>query len=246
MLNSTPFYHSHIKNAIVAFGRIFSNISIIRENPTDPTKNQHLEIPLTYAPKEKWLVRVEQDPELNNQVHTVLPRMSFEINGFSYDATRKLNRMNRISNGQVAGVQKNVFTPVPYNLDISLYILTKTQGDNLQIVEQILPVFTPDYTIGIDAVPDLNLENDLPIILNSVSVDDEYEGDFQTRRFVTTTMSFTLKLNVYSNVTNGKVILGTKIAFKPSLDVNSTMSEILTLTASTVGGPITANWTTTF
>lgn len=224
MLGSTPYYFKHIKNSIIAFGRVFSNVQIVRENPNDSAKNQTLEIPLSYAPKEKWLVRIEQDPTLENQVHTVLPRMAFEITGYAYDATRKLQRMNRVKN---ISSSANVFTPVPYNIDISLYVLTKTQEDNLQIVEQILPIFTPDYTIKITSVPDLALENDLPIILNSISVQDDYDGDFQTRRFVTTTLTFTLKLNLYRGVDNtGKIINRTITSFTDSLIIGAVHDSV--------------------
>ena len=99
-----------------------------------------------------------------------------------------------------------IYTPVPYNIDISLYILTKTQEDALQILEQILPTFTPEYTLTINAVPDLNVKLDVPIILNSVTSSDEYDGDFQTRRNVTHTLSFTLKTNLFGSLANKKVI----------------------------------------
>lgn len=248
MLGNVPFYHKHIKNSIIAFGRVFSNIHIIRENPADPTKNQTLEIPLAYAPKEKWLVRIDQDPTLENQVHTVLPRMSFEINSFSYDPARKLNRMNRVANDSTLSptvhTRKQTFTPVPYNVEISLYILTKTQEDNLQILEQILPVFTPEYTVKITSVPDLTLENDVPIILNSVAVQDDYEGDFQTRRFVTTTLTFTLKLNLYRDVTDAKIITKTIQKFEAVSNIGvAGQSETLTSTGTVPGAPITDAWT---
>lgn len=297
---------------------MFSNISIERVNPNDATKNQIIDIPLTYAPKEKALVRVQQDPKLTNQVHTVLPCMSFEILSFTYDGTRKLNRMNRIQNkslisyathvstttngsnvvasaelfgnvtvgSKIAGVGipantivsaktssssvtisknatatgsptltflvdsiKQVFTPVPYNLDVSLYILTKSQEDNLQIVEQILPTFTPEYTVTIDAMPDLDLNNDVPIVLNSVTMDDEYEGDFQTRRFVTTTMNFTVKLNLYGGIgAPAAIITKTITKFAASDDVNVTTGakEVVTSTGTIPNAPIVDVWTQEF
>lgn len=259
MLSKAPFYNSHIKNAIVAFGRVFSGIQIVRADHNDPTKNQLLDIPLNYAPKEKWLVRIEQDPELTNQVYTVLPCMSFEILGYTYDPTRKLNRMGRISRNAdpVApltemSVRNEVFTPVPYNLDISLYVLTKTQGDNLQIIEQILPIFTPEYTVNIASMPDLQLSDNLPIILNSVTTQDDYDGDFQTRRFVTTTLSFTLKLNLYSGIASNKIIHTTKTGFHITptstniLADNTTAGEIAVSVGTIPGLPTTDTWITNF
>lgn len=318
MLN-TPFYNGHIKSAIIVFGRMFSGIQIIRVNPNDATKNQTIDVPLSYAPKEKALVRLNQDPSLTNHVHTVLPIMSFEILSFQYDASRKLNRMNRIQNksnisydhilssttnnsatitstalfanvkigSKVTGAGipvntvvaskasnssltlshaatattstptsltfyadtlKQVFTPVPYNLSVSLYILTKSQEDNLQIVEQILPVFTPEYTVSINTMPDLNLMNDLPIVLDSVTMQDDYEGDFQTRRFVTTTLTFTLKLNLYGGVGNAGIILKAieKFAAVNNLNDTSGAKEILTSTGTVPSAPIVDVWTTEF
>ena len=132
--------------------------------------------------------------------------MSFEIMSYSYDTSRKLNRMNKITCNAGQNQNNVMFTPVPYNLDINLYVLTKTQEDGLQVLEQILPVFTPEYTLSINAVSEMNLVQDIPIILNGVDVSDEYDGDFETRRFVTHTLSFTLKLNLYGSVSTAGII----------------------------------------
>lgn len=208
MLNNQIFYHGIIRKTIVGFGRLFSDIYIDRKqgDSTTGTTVQRLQIPLAYAPKEKWLVRIEQDPTLENNTYTSLPRMSFEILSYNYDATRKLNRMQKISCGVGENTRTHTYTPVPYNLEIGLYILTKTQEDGLQILEQILPTFTPEYTLPIKVVPDMNIVQDTPVILNSVSVTDEYDGDFQTRRFVTHTLNFTLKLNLFGAITSQGVI----------------------------------------
>lgn len=207
MLNNNVFYHGIIRKSIVAFGKLFSDVYIDRKqgDSVNGTTVQRLQIPITYAPKEKWLVRIEQDPELNNHTYVSLPRMSFEITGYNYDATRKLGKMQRISCNTETG-SSDMFAPVPYNIDISLYILTKTQEDAMQIIEQILPTFGPEYTLSINAVPEMNIIQDIPIALNSVSVQDDYDGDFETRRFVTHTLTFTLKLNLYGPVGNNKRI----------------------------------------
>lgn len=208
MLNNNVFYHGTIRKCIVAFGTLFSDLYIDRRegNSVTGTVAQRLQIPLAYAPKEKYLVRLEQDPNLENNTYVSLPRMSFEIIGYSYDSSRKLNRMQQIKCGEGVNSMDAIYTPVPYNIDISLYILTKTQEDALQILEQILPTFTPEYTLTINAVPDLNVKLDVPIILNSVTSSDEYDGDFQTRRNVTHTLSFTLKTNLFGSLANEKVI----------------------------------------
>jgi len=208
MLNNNIFYHGIIRKSIVAFGRLFSDIYIDRKQGDSVTGTtiQRLQIPLAYAPKEKWLVRIEQDPNLENHTYVSLPRMSFEIIGYAYDPTRKMNRMQQLKCGDGSGSVTTMYTPVPYNLDLSLYILTKTQEDGLQIIEQILPTFTPEYTMTINAVPDMNVKLDVPIILNSVAVADEYDGDFQTRRFVTHTLNFQMKINLFGPMAGRNVI----------------------------------------
>ena len=208
MLNGNVFYHGIIRKSIVAFGRLFSDVYIDRKQTDSVTGNtiQRIQVPLAYAPKEKWLVRIEQDPNLENNTYTSLPRMSFEIIGYTYDASRKVNRMQQIKCGDASGSVSSMYTPVPYNIDISLYILTKTQEDGLQIIEQILPTFTPEYSLTINAVPDMNVKLDVPIILNSVTVSDEYDGDFQTRRFVTHTLNFQMKINMFGPINSGSVI----------------------------------------
>lgn len=208
MLNGNVYYHGSIRKAIIAFGRLFSDIYIDRKigDSVNGETAQRLQIPLSYAPKEKWLVRIEQQPDLENNVTMIsLPRMSFEITSYSYDATRKTNRMQKITSGTTANVS-SVYTPVPYNLDISLYILTKTQEDGLQIIEQILPTFTPEYTLQVNMVPEMGITMDVPIVLNGVSVVDEYDGAFQDRRYVTHTLNFEMKLNLFGPVTGQNII----------------------------------------
>jgi hypothetical protein len=222
MLNNNVYYHGIIRKSIVAFGRLFSDIYIDRKQGDSVTGTtiQRLQIPLAYAPKEKWLVRIEQDPTLETHTYVSLPRMSFEILGYTYDPTRKVNRMQQIKCGDGTGTVSTMYTPVPYNIDLSLYILTKTQEDGLQIVEQILPTFTPEYTLTINAVPDMNVKIDVPIILNSVAVNDEYDGDFQTRRFVTHTLNFQMKVNLFGPVSDKRVIdtVNTNIGFNEDLN----------------------------
>lgn len=204
MLNNPPYYFGIIKKAIVAFGRMFSEIQIERMDETGAVI-QTINVPIAYGPKEKWLVRLEQDPSLDNNVNTILPRMSFEITGYSYDASRKVNKMTKVASYDQTTL-KTQFSPVPYNLDIELSLLTKTTEDALAVVEQILPVFTPDYTLSINAIPDLNIANDVPIILNGVSFQDSYDGDFQSRREIIYTFNFTMKVNIFGSITSSGVI----------------------------------------
>ena len=208
MLNNNVYYHGIIRKCIVGFGTLFSDIYIDRREGDSVTGNviQRLQVPLAYAPKEKWVVRLDQDPGLENHTYVSLPRMSFEIIGYNYDPSRKVNRMQQIKCGDGTGSVSTMYTPVPYNLDLSLYILTKTQEDGLQIIEQILPTFTPEYTLSINVVPDMNVKIDVPIVLNSVSVQDDYDGDFQTRRFVTHSLNFQMKMNLFGPISGKNVI----------------------------------------
>lgn len=206
MLNNNIFYHAITRKTIVGFGSLFSDIKIKREN-ADKTTSQTVAVPIAYAPKEKWLVRIEQDSSLENHTYTVLPKLSFEITGFSYDASRKTNRNSYITCADPENAtMTKTYAPVPYNIDINLYALTKTQEDGLQIIEQILPYFSPEMTMSINTVPETGIITDIPIILNSLDVNDEYDGDFQTRRFITYTMNFTLKAWMYGPVSSGGVI----------------------------------------
>ena len=213
MLNDSVFYHGITRKCIIGFGRLFSNIFIDRK-VNDPVKGetiQRLHVPLSYAPKEKWLVRIDEDPSLENYSLTSLPRLSFEIIAYTYDSLRKINRMQQLKNncppeGTPGNSASYVRTPVPYNIDMSLYIITKTQEDALQIIEQILPWFTPEYTMTINAVDEMGVKMDIPVVLNSVIVSDEFEGDFQTRRFVIHTINFQMKVSMFGPITEQGVI----------------------------------------
>lgn len=242
MLVGKTFYHGIIRKSIVAFGSLFSNIQIERQlKDGTETVEQTVKVPVAYAPKEKWLVRLEQDPTLENQVYTTLPRISFEITGISYDPARKLNRMTQIAcyttaSGSTPDSYKRMYAPVPYNIDISLYVLTKTQEDAMQIVEQILPYFTPEFTLSIRAVPELNVVTDVPIILNSVSAQDDYDGDFQTRRFVTYTLTFQMKVNLFGPVDSGGPIK------KVLAQITGDAPALYTADQSTPIASITEDW----
>jgi hypothetical protein len=244
MLNGQNQYHGMIRKVIIAFGRLFSDIEITREDKSDASNNQTVAVPIAYAPKEKWIVRLEQDPDLTGHTYTTLPRISFEITGYNYDPTRKVNRMSKINCYNGTDEKTSMFAPVPYNIDISLYILTKTQEDALQILEQILPTFTPEYSLSIQAVPEMNVIQDIPVVLDSVSVSDEYDGDFQTRRFVTHTLNFTIKTNIYGPVSTQGVIkdIGVNISTK-SIDEPQL---VYTATVDPETNEVTENWENNF
>ena len=199
-----PYYNGIIKQVIVGFGALFSNVKLVRYDSAG-TLQQTINVPLAYAPKEHWVTRTDQDPDLENNIYSTLPRMSFEISGYNYDPTRMVNRNHKVAYKSPT-INNTVPAPVPYNIDINMYVLTKGTEDGLCLIEQILPIFSPEYTLNFTALPAMNINQEVPIVLNSVSVEDSYEGDFTTRRLVTHTLNFTAKANLYMGVTVGKII----------------------------------------
>jgi len=203
------FYNQSFRKLIVAFGQVFNNIVIQRENATGGVTSR-IKVPPAYAPKEKFLVRLDQQANLNSrEFATSLPRMGFEITGLNYDATRKLTRVQKYSQVKTGedGKKTNFnYTPVPYNISLQLYIFTATAEDGLQIIEQILPYFQPDYTVTVNMVPKLDIKRDIPIVLGNINYEDSYDGDFTSRRAVIYTINFTAKTYLFGPMNNQGVI----------------------------------------
>ena len=169
-----------------------------------------MKVPLAYGPKQKFLARLDQDADLQSKVAITLPRLGFEIQDMQYDPARKLNRVQKFkkvkSSASDANKLDSQFMPVPYNLNIELYCMAKQSEDALQIVEQVLPFFQPDYTLTIKDMEDMGIARDIPIVLNSINYEDNYRGDFQERRSIIYTLAFTTKFYLYGPVTSSKVI----------------------------------------
>lgn len=208
MFAGNAFYHGTTKHAITAFVRLFADIVIQRQNNTD-TIEQTIAVPIAYSNKEKLLRRVESDPTLNNHTRVSLPRIAFEITGYHYDAARALNRNATLvcNSSDPDEGRKQVYTPTPWDLEISMYIVTKSQEDGLQILEQILPTFRPEYTLNLNLVPEMNIANNVPVILNGVTASDNALGSYENdQRIVIHTLSFTMKINFYGPVQEAKII----------------------------------------
>ena len=203
------FYNESMRRMTIGFGQIFNNIQIKRKNDTGKVI-QTIRVPLAYGPKEKFLVRLDQQSSLNNREFAItLPRMGFEISSIAYDPTRKLTRIQKfkqVKSNKDGKILDFNYTPVPYNISYNLFSFTASAEAGLQIIEQILPFFQPDFTVTINAIPDLNIKRDIPIILNSVNYEDTYSGDFQTRRAVIYTLNFTAKTYLFGPSTSQKVI----------------------------------------
>ena len=229
MLQNNPFYWGTIHKVVIAFGAVFSDIHIVRQDKNgNPVKT--IEVPCNFAPAEKWMRRNKQNPMpgVDDQVEMVLPRMSYEIGGFAYDPDRKLTTTGRTVKAVTSSNQVLVsqFNPVPYNIQFTLNIMTKTMEDSLMIVEQILPFFTPDYTITVKDIPELNLLKDLPIVLNSVAYEDTYSGAMNERRTIIWTLQFTVKAYLYPPTGLTKVNLRTNIQWRLTSDfINAQISQ---------------------
>lgn len=213
MLSSGKFYWGTIRKCIIAFGNLFNNIEIDRINASGNI-SKSIRVPLAYAPRQKFLARIDQlpTPEERN-VQVVLPRMSFELVRIEYDPTRKLasTQQNRYATG--TDTLRTQYVPVPYNIYLNLYIYAKNSDDALQVVEQILPYFNPDFNLTIKAVPDLNIKHDIPIILNNVDFTDNYDGEFTERRAIVWTLSFVMKTNFYGPASKQGVIRTAKVNY---------------------------------
>ena len=203
----TYFYHQTSRKMVVGFGTLFNSLEVQRTNSSDEV-TEVIKIPLSYGPKDKMLTRISGDPNLNPKVALTVPRMGFELLSMTYDGTRKLNTMGRtVKGGSTAQTLKKQFNPVPYNWEFSLYIFVKNAEDGTQILEQILPFFTPDFTFSMTLISSMSIKHDIPLILNSVTSEDTYEGDFATRRSIIWTLSFTMKGYLYPNIVDNSAVI---------------------------------------
>jgi len=207
------FYHDTIRKYIILFGTIFNDVYIKRSDGTDDS--QTIKIPISYGPKQKFVSRLAQDPNLNKPVAIQLPRMGFEMVDINYAPERKLPTINRIAvlNPTNSNKLTYQYTPVPYDFNFVLYVMVKQADDGARILEQILPFFTPDWTPTLNLDSSMQHKYDIPIILNSVSSEDTYEGDFLNRRALIWTLQFTLKGYIFGPTKTAKSIKTSTINF---------------------------------
>lgn len=197
------FDHHTIRNLTIAFGKLFSDINIIRKNGTE---KQRIKVPLTYAPKQKFYVRNEQNPELNKKVAITVPLMSFALSTLAYDPTRKINKTQKYQIPSTDSTKKQLYTPVPYNLIWNLNVMVDQEEDILQIFEQIIPFFTPELTITVIGVPSIPVSNNIPITITSIAQDDTYQGSFEDDRRQDWTLAFLMKAYLYGPVSESNII----------------------------------------
>lgn len=205
----THFYHQRLRKSVAIFGSLFNNIYVLRKDTSGKVISQ-VKVPLSYAPKQKYLERIREAPDLDTdtQVAIKLPRMSFEITTFNYDPTRQLQKVNNFTQTGSAITNRSKFRMyVPYNVSFSLAIYAKNQDDALQIVEQIIPFFSPQYTLTLKPFDDYpDIKEDIPITLNSIEFTDDYESILEQRRTIIYTLMFDMKVNFWGPVANSTII----------------------------------------
>jgi hypothetical protein len=222
----TYYYHEIIRKTIISFGTLFNDINIRHDDASGNTYSE-LKVPLAYGPSQKFLVRLEQQADLNKPVAITLPRMSFEMNNVSYDSSRKTGVTQTFKASDGTNVKK-VFMPVPYNIGFELNILTKLNDDALQIVEQILPYFQPSFNLTVDLVKSIGEKRDIPIVLDSINFQDDYEGDFSTRRALIYTLGFTAKTYLFGPIAESSegLIKKVQVDYYANTDTKNTKREV--------------------
>lgn len=206
MLGNAHFYNRTIRKVVVAFGTMFNDILLQRYSVDGTTKQELFKVPLTYGSKEKYITRITSDPNLTKTISSTVPRISFEMTGMSYDSGRKqVSTLQNFSANTATGI-KTQFAPIPYNFDFSMSIFVRNTEDGTQILEQILPFFTPDFNVTVDFIAPMDQKYDMPVILNSVSNQVDYEGDFMSTRLIIWNLEFTAKGYIWPPVKSGKII----------------------------------------
>ena len=215
----TYYYHEIIRKTIISFGTLFNDINIRHDNKDGSTFSE-LKVPLAYGPSQKFLARLEQQADLNKPVQITLPRMSFEMTSVNYDSTRKTGVTQTFKASDGTNMKK-VYMPVPYNVGFELNVLTKMNDDALQIVEQILPYFQPSFNLTVDLVKSIGEKRDIPIVLDSINFQDDYEGDFSTRRALIYTLNFTAKTYLFGPIAESSEGLIKKVQVDYYPDTNT-------------------------
>ena len=224
------FYHATMRKSVAVFGTLFNNLKVARKAADGSILNQ-IRVPLAYGPKQKFLSRLDQETGFDATMAIKLPRMAFEITGISLDTTQKLAKRNQITETHASDVtkKKTIKHYTSYDIAMSLYIMAKNQDDGLQIVEQILPYFSPEYNVTITPVSGFNHKQDVAIILGGVQIEDQYEGDFVERRVLIYQLDFTMKMKFYGPTGDQGIIREVNIDFHDK-DVTTALFEEMDFT----------------
>ncbi len=217
------FYHEILRKTVIGFGTLFNGIEI-RHDADDGGEMSRMKVPLAYGPMQKFLARIEQQPTVQGRPAITLPRMSFEMTNLNYDPSRKASITQTFKAGTTSDMKK-VFMPVPYNVGFMLSIATKLNDDMLQIMEQILPYFQPGLNITLNLISSINEKRDIPIILESINMSDDYEGTFDNRRAMITTMQFSAKVYLFGAVADSPDGLIKKVNVDYFTDTNRVVAK---------------------
>ena len=245
------FYHKQIRNTVIAFGTIFNNINIKRlDSSGNPLQN--IKVPLSYSPREKFIARLEQQSSLtgsDSSVAITLPRMAFDITGYTYDASRKLNKNQKrgaVTTNADTTKLNTQYSPVPYDVNFELNVFTSNADDGLQIIEQILPYFQPDYTVTMIESRTMDTKRDIPFILESVDYSDSYAGDLTTTRRIEYTLNFTAKIYLYGPISTSAIIKKVSVdLYDATSDKGPSRSERVTVTPNPTSADKDDNYTYT-
>jgi hypothetical protein len=237
------YYHGAIRKYVIAFGNLFNDIYVQRLNSSG-VRIQTLAVPLAYGPKEKWLVRLVQDPNLDQDVAITLPRMGFEIVSMTYAPARKLSstlKNVRLKTSDYNRIETQ-YVPVPYDINILLSVFVRNADDGAQIIEQIVPYFRPEFTTNVRLIPEMNIVIDTPVVLQDISIEDTYEGDFDTRRALIYNLNFSVKAYLYGPVTNSGIIKRAITNVHGDIPADSSIIERITITPAQYanGSPLIA------
>ena len=215
------FYNEVFRSVIIGFGTLFNGIEVRHKDGNDADFST-IQVPLAYGPTQKFLARMEQEANLNRPVQITLPRMSFEFTDLSYDPSRKVTQTQTIVTETSDGTTKKTYVPVPYNMTIQLSIMTKLNDDMLQIIEQILPYFQPSYSLPIKFLGNLNEVKYVPVNLDNIQMEDDYEGNFDDRKLTLFTLTFTAKAYIFGPVGTASPIKKAKVDYYTDVDLTAT------------------------
>lgn len=249
MLAHAPFYHKHLRKITYAFGTLFNEVELQRTDNSDNIV-QTIKVPISYAPKELWVTRLQQDPnpedpEKANHLQVVLPRMGYEMVDMSYDATRRLQVTGQNVSVNTEGNVELLtqFNPVPWNINYNVYIMSRNIDDSLQIIEQILPFFAPDFSITIAEMPGMNILRDIPVIFSGIHSDLVYEGGFDKTRVGIWTLSFVVKAYLYQPIRKTKIVRDSTTNIITDTTVSTAMGKaIINVTPDPIDADPDDNW----
>ena len=234
----TTYYHQTIRKYVAVFGTLFNDINVVRRDASDVIKEQ-IKVPIAYSPRDRWILRLRRARGVSGTDEAVamtLPRMGFDLTAITYDGTRKLNTLGQVYSANTAAGTSTLmkqYNPVPYNFDFSLYSMVSNAEDGAQIFEQIVPFFTPEFTVTVNLIPSMNIAPDVTMVMNGVTIEDNYEGDFQATREIIWTLTFTMKGYIYPDVKTGSVVKTVIVNLRMPGDSETPPAEYIILEDST-------------